>query len=289
VRFDHTATLLPNGKVLVAAGRNSTARAIESAELYDPATGTWSGTGSLITARDTQTATLLQDGKVLVTGGILPQGGGTDSAELYDPTTGTWTSTGSMSSMRDTHTATLLPNGKVLVAGGEVYPPSGSHTASSHLYDPNTGTWSATGSLNTSRAYHTATLLPNGKVLVTGGVGNGSSQALSLAEVYDPNTGTWSRTDSLNTARVFHPAILLPNGKVLVAGGSPSTNPRGALASAELYDLTTGTWTATGSMAADRDDVQTAMVLLNTGQVLMTGGVTTNGTKLSSAELFLQR
>ena len=336
VRFDHTATLLPNGKVLVAAGRNSAALAIESAELYDPATGTWSGTGNLITARDTHTATLLQDGKVLVAGGILPEqgstasaelynpatgtwadtgsmgtsrsdhsatvlsngkvlvaggrsnGGTVSSAELYDPTTGTWTSTGSMPSTRDGHTATLLLNGKVLVAGGEIYPPS-SQIASSHLYDPNTGTWSSTGSLNTARAYHTATLLPNGKVLGAGGFGNGSSQALSTAEVYDSNTGAWSRTGNLNTARVFHPATILPNGKVLVAGGAPSIFPRGALASAELYDLNTGTWTATGSMATDRDDVQAAMVLLNTGHVLMTGGVTTNGTKLSSAELFLQR
>src|SRR6266550_2999128 len=160
-RESHTATLLPNGKVLVAGGRTG-AGVLSSAELYDPASGTWSATGSLNTARRFHTATLLPNGKVLVAGGaILP------SEELYDPASGAWSPTGSLITGRCRHTATLLPNGKVLVAGGQGT--GGVILSSAEVYDPASGTWSATGSLNTARWFHTATLLPNGKMLVAGG------------------------------------------------------------------------------------------------------------------------
>ena len=118
-RSRHTATLLPNGKVLVAGGNNGGA-ALSSAELYDPATGTWTATGSLGTARDRHTATLLPSGKVLVAGGFNELDGFLSSAELYDPASGTWTATGNLGTARAYHTATLLPNGKVLVAGGTI-------------------------------------------------------------------------------------------------------------------------------------------------------------------------
>src|SRR5436190_15228729 len=126
-------------------------------------------TGSLATARNGHTATLLPNGKVLVAGGrngnsILA------SAELYDPASGTWSATGSFATARFFHTATLLPNGKVLVAGGAIVSfPSVVVSASAELYDPASGMWTATGSLNTARYQHTATLLPNGKVLVAAG------------------------------------------------------------------------------------------------------------------------
>ena len=187
----HTATLLPNGKVLVAGGYG--AGTLDSAELYDPATGAWSATGSLNTARERHTATLLPNGKVLVAGGY---GDGTlDSAELYDPATGTWSATGSLNTRaRGSHGhAAAQRQG----AGRRGY--GADALDSAELYDPATGAWSATGSLNTARAVHTATLLPNGKVLVAGGYGAG---ALASAELYDPATGTWSATGSLNTARV---------------------------------------------------------------------------------------
>ena len=134
-RYQHTATLLPNGKVLVAGGINSGIGYLTSAELYDPATGTWTTTGSLNTARYHHTATLLPNGKVLVTGGVLQQLGYLSSAELYDPASGTWTTTGPLNTARDLHTATLLPNGKVLVAGGY----NGSYLASAELYDVSLG------------------------------------------------------------------------------------------------------------------------------------------------------
>src|SRR6266478_8008026 len=115
-RYWHTATLLPNGKVLVAGGYDGV-NYLTSAELYDPATGTWTATGSLDTARYRHTATLLPNGNVLVAGGVNSSGS-LASAELYDPASGTWTAPGSLGAARAAHTATLLPNGKVLVAGG---------------------------------------------------------------------------------------------------------------------------------------------------------------------------
>jgi len=271
-RWLHTATLLPDGKVLAAGGRNF-GGPTASAELYDPASGIWSNTGRLDTLRYAHTATLLPNGKVLVTGGLYNDGGGyLASAELYDPASGTWSATGSLANGRHSHTATLLPNGKVLVAGG----PSAEAGASAEVYDPATGTWTATGSLANTRQQHTATLLPNGKVLVAGGFDPRIGNALMSAELYDPESGTWTATGSLNTARFNHTATLLPNGKVLVAAGSFAS------ASAELYDPASGTWTATGSLANAR--FYYAATLLPNGKVLVEGGF--GDDVLASAELY---
>jgi hypothetical protein len=262
-RTDHTATLLSSGKVIVAGGYENYFEALSSAELYDPAAGTWTATGNLGAARYAHTATLLPSGKVLVTGGY--GAGYLTSAELYDPATGTWTATGSLGTDRFLHTATLLPSGKVLVAGGQ----SGSGDLSTaELYDPATGRWTATGRLVTGNRHgHTATLLPSGKVLVVAGY-NHSDGFLASAEVYDPATGTWTATGSLHTAREQHTATVLPSGKVLVAGGDSPL----ALSSAELYDPATGLWTAIGSMSTARSG-HTA-TLLASGEVLVAGGPT---------------
>ena len=273
----HTATLLPNGKVLVAGGFDTIDVVLASAELYDPATGIWMTTGSLATARFDHTATLLPNGKVLVAGGVDSNLDILASAELYDPASGTWTATGSLAAARYWHTATLLPNGKVLVAGGY---DSINVFASAELYDPASGTWTATGSLANGRWLHTATLLPNGKVLVAGGFDT-SLNTLANAELYDPASGTSSETGSLNTARRLHTATLLPKGMVLVAGGRFDFNPYD-LASAELYDPASGTWTTTGSLATRRH-VHTA-TLLPSGMVLVAGG--DGDSVLVSAELY---
>jgi len=282
--FNHTATLLPSGEVLVAGGVGCGEACSPGrpgpAELYDPTTGTWTDTGSLATARWFHTATLLPNGQVLVAGG--EKGGRphliVDTAELYDPATGMWRATGSMTTGRYLHTATLLPNGLVLVAGSAQ--PGGS-LASAELYDPATGVWAATGSMTTRRMLHTATLLPNGQVLVAGGFREFLVTWLSSAELYDPVTGVWTPTGSMTTARGEHTATLLPNGQVLVAGGD---GPHFDLASAELYDPATGMWTATDSMATARY-VHTATLLPN-GQVLVAGGRADDGTSVSSAELY---
>src|SRR5262249_20124323 len=149
--------------------------------------------------RALHTATLLPNGKVLVVGGIDADEGGriTNSAEIYDPATGIWAATGGLNTAsRSDHSATLLPNGKVLVAGGLTQIVTYLTTNTAELYDPSTGRWSATGSLSTARHYQTATLLPDGKVLVAAGSGanNVSNTPLNTAELYDPSIGTWSLT-----------------------------------------------------------------------------------------------
>ena len=262
-RAGHTATLLPNGKVLVAGGTG--------AELYDPASGTWTTAGNLITPRTGHTATLLPNGKVLLAGG---DGGGfaLASAELYDPATRTWTATESMPSANYFHTASLLPNGKVLVVGSL-------SDFSAQLYDPTTGTWTITGNLVFPRWSHTATLLTNGKLLVAGGFNNGP---LPFAELYDSATGTWAATGKLAMAHYQHTATLLTDGKVLVAGGQ-GDNFGGDGRAAELYDPANGTWNATGSLKEARF-IHTA-TLLPDGKVLVAGAAGFDD-QLSSAELY---
>jgi uncharacterized delta-60 repeat protein len=272
-RYAHSSTLLPNGKVLVVGGNNSSDSPIASAELYDPASGTWSATSPLSSSRAFHTATLLPNGKVLVAGGY--NGSYLASAELYDPATGTWTSTGSLATARAYHTTTLLPNGKVIISAGF----NGGAIASAELYDPASGTWTATGPLANARRLHTATLLANGKLLVAGGAVTGAN-GIASAELYDPATGTWTATGPLAAARLEHSATLLPNGKLLVAGGY---NSGIFLTSAELYDPATGTWAATGSLATART-THTATLLPN-GKMLVTGGYG-NSNYLTSAEIY---
>ena len=213
-----------------------------------PAAGTWTATGSMITARAEFTATLLPNGKVLVAGGIPgnDEAVETASAELYDPSTGTWSATGAMTAARSKHTATLLASGKVLVAGGLCE--RGTPTcplgalAAAELYDPRSGKWSATGAMTTPRYLHTATLLDDGNVLVTGAEHNDG--ILASAEIYNPGTGKWTATTSMITARTQQFAAKLADGKVLIAGGIGPISPtdHGALASAEVYDPATRRW-----------------------------------------------
>ncbi|KFE71275.1 Kelch repeat-containing protein [Hyalangium minutum] len=273
-RYHHTATLLPNGKVLVAGGVFVSAHAM--AEVYDPASGTWSATGSMAQGRYIHTATLLPNGKVLVTGGSNGVAS-LATAEVYDPASGTWSATGPMASPRSEHTATLLPNGKVLIAGGYTNP--GTHSSSSlvtaEVYDPASGTWSTAGAMATPRSVHTATLLPNGKVLVTGG---SNSDFLATAEVYDPASGTWSTAGAMASPRRYHTAALLPNGKVLIAGGYSSP----IFATAEVYDPVSGTWSMTGSMVTPR--YLHTVTLLQSGKVLVAGGA--NGLNHREAEAY---
>jgi hypothetical protein len=182
----HSATLLRDGRVLVAGGSTGTGFT-SSAELYDPGTGQWTLTGGMNVARAGHSATLLPDGRVLVTGGSGSSGGGSplDSAEIYDPATGTWSLIAPMSTARFEHTATLLPDGRVLVVGSN-------STAGTELYDPATGTWTSGGTLNIMRTGHSATLLPDGRVLIAGGAGGTNADV--TYELFDPGLGfqpTW--------------------------------------------------------------------------------------------------
>lgn len=264
-RWGQTATLLPDGKVLVAGSYRNSSDPLASAELYDPSRGIWTDTGTMTRGRGGHTATLLPDGRVLVVGGgaednSLEGGPRSASAELYDPGSGRWTATGSMIEARQGFTATLLPDGTVLVAGGD-----GSFTAA-ELYDPRRGTWTVTGSMADGRFGHTATLLPDGSVLVAGGCACSEPGAWASAELYDPSSGTWTGTGSMGTARIFHTATMLEDGRVLVVNdGQAGDRPT----SAEVYDPKSGMWASTASPARGRVGY-TATLLLD-GQVLVAG------------------
>jgi WD40 repeat protein len=267
-RAEHTATLLPNGKVLIAGGDSCSfinyyqSCPLDSAEVYDPVAGTFATTGKMSVTRFFHTATLLGNGKVLITGGHDA------SAELYDPTPGTFAATtGSMSVGRSSHTATLLASGKVLIAGGSN---STGALATAELYDPNAGTFTATGSMAAGRTSHTATLLANGKVLIAGG-SNSTGAPLATTELYDPAKGNFTAANSMLSPRIFHTATQLSNGNVLVTGGIANLATGASLPSAEVYDVVAGTFTATtGPMVTARDSH--FAVLLANGTVLVAGG-----------------
>lgn len=296
-RWYHTATLLPNGKVLIAGGTasaNATGNSVlGSAELYDPATGTFAAAADMTVARMWHTATLLNNGKVLIAGGLGISSGINNNlarAELYDPVTGIFAATGKMTIPRVAHSAALLPGGMVLVAGGfgyidgtipevEQYDPktgvfsfagatgsvqsvgpaiasvltSGqvlmplhlydSPTAAARVYDPSTATFTDTGDMRAPRLF-TAILLPTRKLLIAGyadglgfpSPGSPASQGLPSADLYDPAVGEFSATGDMTTPRFYHTATLLPDGTVLISGGMTSfLYPTNALASAEIY------------------------------------------------------
>ena len=205
------ATLLRDGKVLVGEdvepGTNPSASGITGAEVYDPASGTWTATGKMVTVVREGIPTLLRDGRVLV---AHP-----GSAELYDPDTGTWTATGKMSTRGlGAGAAVLLPDGKVLVPGGGIYPRM---LNSAELYDPATGSWTATANMNAPRDEVTATLLRDGTVLVAGP--SASSTSRRSAELYDPANGTWTVTGDMAWPEAsYRSATLLLDGTVLVTG-----------------------------------------------------------------------
>ena len=280
-RFDHTLTLLANGKVLAAAGRTSPAGTVfNTAEVYDPITETWTPTGPMNDYRWAHTATLLPDGRVLVAGGFggVPTGTGNNdqpvvnTAEIYDPATNTWTATGSMNVRRALHTATLLPNGQVLVAGGRWCPnaPPATcnftfRTATAELYNPATGTWTPTGSMNEARHTTASVLLPDGRVLVPAGftnAGNGFN-----GDIYNVATGTWTLTSNMNFARARQGAMLLQDGRVMVVGGFPATQ------TTEVYNPAINDWDFAAPLTSTGNRFNYAYTVMPNGKVLVASGI----------------
>jgi hypothetical protein len=272
-RDAHTATLLPNGKVLIAGGEEVNDRGfsvlLASAELYDPASGLFSLTGSMVTGRELHTATMMNDGKVLIAGGEDAKGYAVARAETYDPALGAFVPTGSMSVGRYGHTATALPGGDVLIAGGERIDEDGFDIAlsSAEIYNPGTGRFHPTGSMRVARKHHTATLLRDGQVLLAGGEDN-NGHALESAELYNPGSGTFRTTGRMMNAHDSGTATLLSDGNVLIAGGFSGAS--GVTAAAELYEPGSGRFVGTGVMHIAREFF--TATLMSDGRVLMVGG-----------------
>ena len=270
-RAAHTATLLPDGRVLIAGGfreEGTSEVAIASAEIFDPSTNRFINTNNMKEPRDGHTATLLPNGQVLLVGG-WNQSGRTSTAELYDPQTGKFEYTGSMMAPRQGMTATLLKNGQVLIAGGDSARSIQQLTA--ELYDSVTKTFTPTGNLNNGRMAHTATLLKDGKVLLVGG-SSGNDIILASAEIYDPGTGEFMSTSNANMIRYKHTAVSLQDGNVLLVGGSNQNDWTGKYNSAEIYDLKAGAFKRISDMNSERFKLADAAVLLGDGNVLIGGG-----------------
>jgi len=267
-RTFHTATLLPNGKVIIVGGSDGN-QALKSVELYDSQTGQFTLTGEMSMPRQDHTATLLNNGKVLIAGGwdrINPDVYGT--AELYDPQTGAFSFIGNMTISRHLHTAILLQDGKVLIVGGE----NGINATlkTSEIYNPDTNTFSPSGLMSVPRRHHTATLLLNGKVLIVGGDNAGGGYPnVTTAEIYNPANDTFQPPIDLVGRRVWHTATLLENGDVLVAGGYASPQP---VISAELFNYQTSSFEPVGEMNQPLRRYHTATLLSNK-KVLIAGGM----------------
>jgi hypothetical protein len=306
-RIGHSATLLPNGKVLLAGGRPDEPSKGRTAEIYDPSTGrSRATTQPMNAARSEHTATLLRSGQVLLAGGgssvNLENTDATASAELYDPGADRFrTIAHPLRAARAGHTATLLPDGKVLLVGGTsgvaktgdpgatfVDDAGPDEAPWAEIYDPETETFHATrGPMNELRSRHTATALPGGRVLIVGGedtpdtpIGAGKS-----AEIYDVESGLFTKT-AANPLRPFshHTATLLPDGRVLLTGGLARPLPDGGreataeLRDAELYDPEKDSFEAGGSLARFRADH--SATLLPSGRVLLVGGIEEGGDSL---------
>lgn len=231
-------------------------------------------------------AALLQTGKVLVVG--ISEDATAPAAELYDPSADAWSPTGPMNvPIRVTPASTLLSDGRMLVAGGAASGGGGYVFPSAEIYDPSTNSWSATP--DTPQAYinnSAAALLPNGQVLIAGGLSGDEMYSNALADLYDPLTNAWTTTASMSIARSDFTLTLLQNGKVLAAGGMtpptpppllPALNPT---ASAEIYDPAAGTWTSVAAMNVPR--ARHVATLLSNGEVLVISGDSSN----SAAEIY---
>ncbi|HZX94315.1 MAG TPA: kelch repeat-containing protein [Myxococcales bacterium] len=235
-------------------------------------------------------ATALLDGGALLTGGTRGLAGFT-STERFDPTTRHWSEAGPMSVGRRGHTATRLADGRVLVVAGliccKVTPDfiTQFSTDTAEIYDPDTGQFTPTGSLASARSFHTATLLPDGRVLVVGGLfGDDANPSPTNTEVYDPTTGAFAPAGDLQTARGFHSGVLLSDGRVLVVGGVDAARPFVGIQPSEIYDAASNSWSP--GPVLQRAWTESTVTLLGNGKVLIFGGETPGGDPVSTVMLF---
>ena len=274
-RYLHSLVLLPNGKVLVTGGVTTGMKVLSSAEIYDPITEQFTIIGEMNSPRCSHSSILLPDGRVLIIGGragVKADSEVLSSCEVYDPEKNKFSFGPSLNERRRSPTATLLIDGRVLVAGGGkgigTYDLS-EGLKSCEIYDPKKDKFFLTGEMNDPRQYNQATLLSDGRVLITGGSRKGAVETLKSAEIYDPKIEKFSITGSMGKKRMSHSSTLLPDGKVLIAGGIDLANYI-PIAGVEVYDPITGRFIPTSSMLTPRAAVKG--VILNDGKILFSGG-----------------
>jgi hypothetical protein len=277
-RAGHTTTLLLDGNVLIAGGKDSSGQPLSTTELFNPATGAYLRVGDLAAPVWGHTATLLQDGTVLIAGGRDGSGQPVASAQIYDPATRLFAAV-TMNSPRAEHTATRLADGRVLVAGGS----DGSNAlAGLEIYDPNSKAFSpAPNSLLAARQSHTATLLGDGRVLLAGG--SNASGVLASVEIFNPVDGTVAAAGSLNVARTLASAARLLDGTVLVAGGQDGASQD--LNSAEIYVPAQSAFTLLSVQMSTPRSGHVGLILENNGKVLIAGG-TSAGQLVPTVEVY---
>src|SRR5438445_606207 len=289
-RSNHISATLQDGRVLVAGGTVSGGGATNSAEIYDPVSGTWTSiAGGMVEARSGAAAALLQDGRVLMAGG---ESSGVASAtlEIFDPRAGTFSAAGVMSSPRTKHAMAVLADGRVIIIGGSN---GTAPVASTDILNPVAGSVAAGPSLATPRSGHSATTLLDCRVLVAGGNnivtnpdGSTTTVDLASAEIFDPAAGTFTTSASaLATARTGHLAFLLPhNNNVLIVGG---TSNGISISSVELFTPWQGTFSATGSLSTARSNAA-GSAMQQDGLFLVAGGkdAATPPNALSSTEVY---
>ena len=273
-RAGHTATLLPNGKVLVTGGFRKAADGrsqiyFSSAELFDPVKRTFQSTGSMTYRRCGHTATRLKNGLVLIAGGVADMGV-LSSAELYNPAAGVFIPISPMRARRCDFTATLLTDGRVLLCGGG----SRDALASAEIFDPLTKLFTATGEMAAPRLAHTASLLPDGEVLITGGSSH-RYVVLATAELYNPAAGKFHGVGNMDQPRYKHAAAEIEGGPVLILGGSSEDDWRGTLSATERYDPAERAFSRVPNLLHARFKMPQAVVTLKSGAILIAGGDST--------------
>jgi large repetitive protein len=271
--------------VLVIGGADENFNFLDSAEIYDPRTGTWSFTGPMNEPRfEDFTAVLLPGRKVLIAGGFGPNFVSLSSAEIYDEATNTWTPTGSMNVARGEFATVVLHDGRVLAVGGVATDET--PIASAEIYDPATSSWTLTGSMSTARNDLAVVILHGGRVLAAGGgMGDETLPRHASAEIFDPHTGQWTPTGAMTAPRseVEYASVLLPDGRVLVPGGHTAFQT--PVSSSDLYDPRTGTWTSSGSMSVVRAGYSSIVLRGNRGVLVMGGLQPDDNTTTASVDI----